>query len=124
MEGRAECMQSTRVHQNNALGWLAGARAGGFLQIMSKGRVFYWHKESEIVTLKVPTEGVYDTEKVPCDEFERGFVKAQRYDRGELNLLSPWVKVVNKGCVLYHPDSPRMIFDRESTANAVFCATL
>ena len=30
MGARAECMQATRGHLYNALGWLAGARAGGF----------------------------------------------------------------------------------------------
>ena len=29
-----ECMQSTRVHQNSDLGWLAGARAGGFQPVI------------------------------------------------------------------------------------------
>ena len=34
MGGRAECMQSTRVHLDNGLGWLAGARAGGFQPVI------------------------------------------------------------------------------------------
>ena len=29
-----ECMQCTRVHQNSDLGWLAGARAGGFQPVI------------------------------------------------------------------------------------------
>ena len=29
-----ECMQCTRVHLYNALGWLAGARAGGFQPVI------------------------------------------------------------------------------------------
>ena len=32
-------VQSTRVHQNNALGWLAGARAGGFQPVILWGNV-------------------------------------------------------------------------------------
>ena len=34
MGGRAECMLCTRVHLDNALGWLAGARAGDFQPVI------------------------------------------------------------------------------------------
>ena len=34
-----ECMQCTRVHQNNGFGWLAGARAGGFQPVILLGNV-------------------------------------------------------------------------------------
>ena len=34
-----ECMQSTRVHRNSDLGWLAGARAGGFQPVILLGNV-------------------------------------------------------------------------------------
>ena len=34
-----ECMQCTRVHQNSDLGWLAGARAGGFQPVILLGNV-------------------------------------------------------------------------------------
>ena len=34
-----ECMQCTRVHLYNALGWLAGARAGGFQPVILLGNV-------------------------------------------------------------------------------------
>ena len=77
-------------------------------------RAYYWRNanegDSSEATLLVPAEGLKAVQMLDAEDFERGFARAERLDElrsaeteqmdalrdaGQLNLESPWTKVIN-----------------------------
>ena len=89
-------MQSTRVHQNNALGWLAGARAGGFQPVIlwadvgNHARAAFSHSPFDLLdsNLLDPPEFLPTCAPLMNAWFQIFFCLTEYYSRSELHVRS------------------------------------
>ena len=76
-------MQCTRVHLNNALGWLAGVRAGGFQPVIQWGTMRALHSPFDLLDL---AEFLPTCAPLMNAWFQIFFFLTEYYSRSELHV--------------------------------------